>query len=105
MANREILGKTIDVNDEGYLTDHNQWSEELALEIAKDEGIESLTDKHWKVIKYLRKYFAENNDMPTIRNLKKTGIIPVKELYILFPDGPLKKSSKIAGLPKPSSCI
>jgi tRNA 2-thiouridine synthesizing protein E len=105
MATREISGTTVEVNEEGYLTDHTQWNREIAEEIAKEENIETLAEPHWKVIEHLRKYYSENNDMPTIRTLKKSGIVPVKELYSLFPGGPLKKASRIAGLPKPTSCI
>ena len=106
MATKEIAGVTVDVNDEGYLTNPAQWSREIAEAISKEEQIESpLTEKHWKVIEYLQKYFKENGKMPTIRNLKKSGIMPTKELYGLFPGGPLKKASKIAGLKKPESCV
>ena len=105
MATKEIAGNTIDVNEEGYLTDLGQWNETVAESIAKEEGIEQLTDRHWEVIKYLQKFFNENGSMPTIRKLKKSGVVETKELYSLFPGGPLKKSSKIAGLKKPESCI
>ncbi|MBC8385486.1 MAG: TusE/DsrC/DsvC family sulfur relay protein [Candidatus Cloacimonetes bacterium] len=105
MATKEIAGNTIDVNEEGYLTDLGQWNETVAESIAKEEGIEQLTDRHWEVIKYLQNFFNENGSMPTIRKLKKSGVVETKELYSLFPGGPLKKSSKIAGLKKPESCI
>lgn len=105
MATQEIAGTSVEVNEEGYLTDSTQWTREIAGEIAREESIETLADTHWKVIEYLRKYYSENNEMPTIRKLKKSGIVPVKELYALFPGGPLKKASRIAGLPKPTSCI
>ena len=105
MATQEISGTTVEVNEEGYLTDPARWNREIAGEIAKEEGIENLDEAHWKVIEYLRKYHAENGTMPTIRTLKKAGVVPVKELYRLFPGGPLKKASRISGLPKPTSCV
>ncbi len=105
MPAKEIAGNTVDVNEEGYLTDQSQWNEAIAEAIAKEEGIDSLTDRHWEVLKYLQQYFQDNGTMPTIRKLKKSGIVPTKELYSLFPGGPLKKSSKISGLKKPESCI
>ncbi|MDP3970133.1 MAG: TusE/DsrC/DsvC family sulfur relay protein [bacterium] len=95
----------VEVNDEGFLTDPTQWNKEIADAIAKEVNIPELTPKHWELIDYLRKYYTEKNDMPSIRFLKKNGIIPIKDLYSLFPDGPLKKASKIAGLPKPYSCV
>ncbi|MDP8204671.1 MAG: TusE/DsrC/DsvC family sulfur relay protein [Candidatus Tenebribacter mawsonii] len=105
MATKEIAGDTVDVNEEGYLTEFNQWNEVIGEAIAKEEGIDQMTDRHWEVIKYLQKYFEENNVMPSIRKLKKSGVVDTKEFYSLFPGGPLKKSSKIAGLKKPESCI
>ena len=105
MAQKEIAGKVVEVDDDGYLTDPAQWNEEIAKALASEEGIDTLNDDHWKVIKYLQEFYAEKEALPTIRTLKKAGIIAVKELYSLFPGGPLKKSSRIAGLLKPASCI
>ncbi|MFC2155002.1 TusE/DsrC/DsvC family sulfur relay protein [Acidobacteriota bacterium] len=105
MSNKEITGVTVNVNEEGYLTDPTQWTKEVAAAIAKEEGIEQLTDSHWKVIGFLQKDFRENGKMSTMRRIKKAGGIPTKELYQLYPDGFLKKASKIAGFPKPESCI
>ena len=105
MAAKEIAGSTVDVNEEGYLTEFKQWNEAIAEAIALEEGIEQLNERHWDVIKYLQKYFEENGAMPSIRKMKKSGVVDTKELYSLFPGGPLKKSSKIAGLKKPESCI
>ena len=105
MANKEIAGVTVDVNDEGYLTDATQWTKEIAAVIAKEEAIAELTDGHWQVIDFLRKDAEEKGGSPTIRRLKKVGGIDTKVLYELFPGGPLKKATKIAGLPKPASCV
>lgn len=105
MATKTIAGKQIDVNEEGYLTNPSQWTKEIAAEIARQEGIPVLTDNHWKVLDYLQKETRETGVMPTIRKLKSTGVMPTKELYELFPEGPLKKAAKIAGLAKPASCV
>ena len=99
-----IAGETIDVNEEGYLTDPEQWTPDVAREIAQVEGRE-LTDKHWEVLEYLREQYAEGAKL-TIRRIGKSDVVDsVKEFYDLFPDGPLKKASKIAGIPKPASCV
>lgn len=99
-----IAGETIDVNEEGYLTDPDQWTPDVAREIAAVEGIE-LTDKHWDVLEYLREQHAEGTKL-TIRRVGKSDVVDsVKEFYDLFPDGPLKTASKIAGIPKPASCV
>ena len=105
MAQKNIAGVTVDVNEEGYLSDSSQWTKEMAAEIAKEEGIKELTDGHWKVIEFLRKDAEESESSPTIRRLKKVGGIETKVLYELFPEGPLKKATKISGLPKPASCV
>ena len=103
MAEIKIAGVNITVNDEGYLTDTSQWNEDIAKEIANTEGIE-LTSKHWEVLNYLRE--QHNAGAPlTIRKIGKSGIVDIKGFYDLFPGGPLKKSSKIAGIPKPASCV
>lgn len=103
MADKNYAGVTISVNDEGYLIDPKQWSKEIALEIAKEEGI-TLTDKHFAVIDYLRDRVMKGEAL-TIRSIGKSGIIDTKGFYELFPGAPLKKATKIAGVAKPSSCV
>lgn len=94
---------TVDVNEEGYFTDPTQWTEEIANELAGKEGI-SLTEQHFAVLNFLRE--KHNEGVPlTIRKVGKSGIVNIKEFYQLFPGGPLKISSKIAGIPKPVSCV
>jgi len=104
MATKNIAGIDVNVNEEGYLVDHLQWTREVGEAIAKEEGIE-LTEQHWKVLEYLRKEVQENGTLPTIRRLTKSGVVDTKTLYQLFPNGPLKKAAKIAGLAKPASCV
>lgn len=93
----------IDFNEEGYFTDPSQWSEEIAIELATKENIE-LTDKHFEVLHFLRDKYNEGVAL-SIRKVGKSGIVNIKEFYKLFPGGPLKISSKIAGIPKPASCV
>ena len=101
--NTTIAGQEVDVNAEGYLTDLNQWTREIAMEIAEKEGV-AMADKNWEVIAWIQDQFR--NDVPlTIRKVGKSGVTDIKEFYALFPNGPLKKASKIAGIPKPASCI
>lgn len=98
-----LAGSAVDVNEEGYLTDRGQWNEEVAREIASQEGIE-LTGKHFEVLNFLRDQEAQGTKL-TIRRVGKSGIVSIKEFYDLFPGGPLKKASRIAGIPKPVSCV
>jgi tRNA 2-thiouridine synthesizing protein E len=103
MAQKTIAGKSIEVNDEGYLVNASEWTREIAAEMAKEEGIE-LTDKHYEVLEFLRQA-SEKGETLTIRKVGKSGITDIKGLYQLFPGGPLKLSSKFAGIPKPASCV
>jgi len=104
MATKTIAGVNVDVNEEGYLNDNSQWNKEIAATIAKEEGITELTPAHWKVIEFLQADCKEKGALPTIRRIN-VACVPTKEFYTLFPGGPLKKAAKIAGLPKPASCV
>jgi tRNA 2-thiouridine synthesizing protein E len=100
---KTIAGKTIAVNEEGYLTDFSQWNKEIGEEIAKENNI-ALTPKHWEVIHYVQDEFKKESPL-SIRKIGKSGVVDIKEFYALFPVGPLKTATKIAGIPKPASCI
>jgi tRNA 2-thiouridine synthesizing protein E len=93
----------IDVNEEGYLKNPSQWTPELGHEIAREANI-TLTDKHFEVLNWLRAKQADGVAL-SIRKVGNSGIVDIKQFYQLFPGGPLKISSKIAGIPKPVSCI
>ena len=103
MATKTYAGQTVEVNDEGYMVDPAQWNKQIAAEMAKEDGIE-LTDKHYEVLEFLRNA-NEKGETLTIRRVGKSGIVDIKGLYQLFPGGPLKLSSKFAGIPKPASCV
>jgi len=90
-------------NEEGYLKNHKEWNEDWAHETAVHYGIE-LTDKHWALLRWLRQKNEEGVAL-TIRKVSNSGLADIKQFYQLFPGGPLKVSSKIAGIPKPVSCI
>ena len=103
MTERNYAGICIDCSDQGYLTNLEQWNKDIAKEIAREEEI-NLNDQHWKVIEYLQDQCRKEVPL-TIRKIGKSGIVNIKEFYNLFPNGPLKKASRIAGIPKPVSCI
>jgi tRNA 2-thiouridine synthesizing protein E len=86
------------------MTNHAQWNRDVAAELAKELDIE-LTDAHWRVLDFIDKDFKDKGVVPGMRRMNKIGGIPTKELYTLFPDGPIKKAAKIAGYPKPVSCV
>ncbi|HAD14884.1 MAG TPA: sulfur relay protein DsrC [Saprospirales bacterium] len=100
---RNIAGVTIQVNEEGYLTSFQQWNQEVGTALAQEANI-NMSPRHWEVINYLQTEFK--NDVPlSIRKIGKSGVVDIKEFYQLFPIAPLKTASKIAGIPKPASCI
>jgi dissimilatory sulfite reductase related protein len=104
MPQKTINGATIEVNDEGYMTNHAQWNRQIAVALAQELGI-TLIDAHWKVLDFIDKDFKEKGVVPGMRRMNKVGNIPTKDLYALFPDGPIKKAAKISGYPKPASCV
>lgn len=103
MAEKTYAGIQISCNDQGYMTDLAQWTKDVGIEIAKEEEIE-ITDRHWEVLEYIQTQYR-NEVALTIRRIGKSGVVNIKEFYSLFPGGPLKKASRIAGIPKPVSCI
>lgn len=98
-----IAGVNVDVNEDGYMTDASQWTKEIAEGIAAEEGVE-LTDKHFELIEFIRNKVA-NGETLTLRGIGKSGVVNAKEFYAMFPGAPLKKATKISGVPKPTSCI
>lgn len=103
MVQKTITDNHLQINDEGYLENPDDWTEEIAEEFANELGI-TLTEKHFEVLYFLREQHASGVPL-TIRKVGKSGIIDIKGLYKLFPGKPLKYSSKIAGIPKPASCV
>ncbi len=101
----EYAGTNVDVNEEGFLVDSDQWNPEVAEAIAAESGIGSLTDMHWKVITFCREDAAREGQPPGLRRISKLSGVNMKELYQLFPKGPGKLAAKISGLPKPQGCI
>ena len=105
MTTKAYAGTEVDVNDEGFFTDPDQWRAEMAPEIAREAGVGDLTDRHWQVIDCTRREYTANGTGLTVRALGRTSGVGVKELYQLFPRGPAKLAARIAGIPKPRGCI
>ncbi len=107
----EMNGLAIETDEEGYLANRADWSEEIAAEMARTDDCE-LSENHWQVINFLRQYYDEYQIAPAVRVLtkaigKKLGPEKgnSKYLYELFPYGPAKQACKYAGLPKPTGCV
>ena len=105
MAEKEFGGKMLDIDEDGFIQDPSEWDQAVAADLAKTEGVDDLTDDHWKVVNYLREYYLEFNMAPMIRKLCKSTGFKLKEIYELFPSGPAKGACKVAGLPKPTGCV
>ena len=105
MSTISLAATDVELNEEGFFVHPEQWTEDMAQELASREGILELTDEHWKVIRFMRAEYLANGTGPTVRVLGKTSGVSIKELYQLFPKGPAKIAAKIAGIPKPRGCI
>jgi TusE/DsrC/DsvC family sulfur relay protein len=105
MTTTTVAGHDVELNEEGFFVHPEQWTDDMAPDLARAEGIDELSDQHWQVIRFMRKEFQEKGTGPTVRVLGKTSGVSVKELYALFPKGPAKVAAKIAGIPKPRGCI
>ena len=100
-----IADTPVDLDAEGFLTDPQQWNERVAAAIAREYGIDELTDRHWLVVRFMRDRYLRTGAAPSIRSLGKESEVAVKELYQLFPKGPAKLAARIGGIPKPTGCI
>ncbi|OOF81153.1 sulfurtransferase TusE [Rodentibacter ratti] len=107
----EVQGKQIETDSSGYLANTHDWNEEVTKAIAQQENIE-LSPAHWEVIYFVRDFYQEYNTSPAIRMLVKAmadklGADKGNSRYLqrLFPEGPAKQVTKLAGLPKPAKCL
>jgi tRNA 2-thiouridine synthesizing protein E len=105
MTTTSLAGIDVELNDEGFLVDPSQWTEAMAVDLARKEGIDPLSERQWQVIRFMRSEYLAKGTGPSVRVLGKTSGVPIKELYQLFPKGPAKTAAKIAGIPKPKGCI
>ena len=105
MSIERLAGVEVELNDEGFMVDPASWSEEIAVELARRDGIDPMSERHWQVVRFMREEYLSKGTGPNVRALGKTSGVPIKELYALFPKGPAKVAARIAGVPKPQGCI
>jgi dissimilatory sulfite reductase related protein len=105
MEMKELGGKQVEVDEDGFIQDPAVWDEAVAKSLAATEGVSEMTENHWKVVNYLRGYYIEFQMAPMIRKLCKESGFKLKEIYDMFPSGPAKGACKVAGLPKPTGCV
>ena len=104
MSLATIAGHEVNVDDQGFMTVYDEWTEEHGNALAANIGID-MTDRHWDTIRFLRDDFATEGETPTLRRVSTAGGIPTKELFQMFPKKPAKKMAYVAGLPKPKGCV
>jgi dissimilatory sulfite reductase related protein len=100
-----VKGKDVELDEDGFLVNPEDWNNDMAAYFATQEEVKDLTENHWKVINYLRDYFKKFGVAPMIRKLCKDTGFTLKEIYDMFPSGPAKGACKLAGLPKPTGCV
>ena len=105
MPTIELNGHVYAVDEDGFLEDPTIWSEEVATDLASTEGVERLSEDHWKLVHYLRNYYLEFGIAPMVRKLCKETGFKLNQVYEMFPSGPAKGACKVAGLPKPTGCV
>ena len=106
MPTIEVEGKTLEVNEEGFLVRPEEWTEDTARLLAKaEENLDELTAEHWAVVRYIRGYYLETKLAPMVRKMCQATGVPLMKIYDLFPSGPAKGACKVAGLPKPDGCV
>jgi len=95
----------IEVDEDGFMQEPDQWNEAVAKALATTEGVQEMTEEHWKLANYLRDYYLKFGIAPMIRKLCKETGFSLKKVYELYPSGPAKGACKVAGLPKPTGCV
>jgi len=105
MPTVELGGKQVDVDEDGFIQLPEVWSKEVAVDLAKTEGVPEMGEDHWKLVDYIRDYYAKFGIAPMVRKLCKDTGFKLKYIYEMFPSGPAKGACKVAGLPKPTGCV
>lgn len=105
MAIVDVNGHSVELDEDGFMVNLDEWNEDVAVYLAGTEDVDELTEDHWKLINYLKDYYKEYGIAPMVRKMCKDTGFKLKEIYDLFPTGPAKGACKIAGLPKPTGCV
>lgn len=100
-----INGRTYEVDEDCFLMDPEVWTEDVAKDFATTENIVEMSEEHWKLVRYIRKYYDSYGIAPMIRKVTRETGFDLDKMYALFPSGPAKGACKVAGLPKPAGCV
>ena len=105
MPEFQVGDVTLEIDEDGFIQEPERWNQDVAIALAKTEGVDDMTDEHWKLVNYLREYYLEYGIAPMIRKLCKATGFKLNKVYELFPSGPATGACKVAGLPKPTGCV
>jgi tRNA 2-thiouridine synthesizing protein E len=105
MADFVVGDVTLEIDEDGFIQEPEKWNEDVATALAQTEGVEDMSEDHWKLVNYLRDYYLKYGVAPMIRKLCKETGFKLNKVYELFPSGPAKGACKVAGLPKPTGCV
>ncbi len=101
---RVLDGRKIVFDGEGFFNDFDDWSEALFTILAGERGLTRITDRHWKVVRFLREFYAYHGRAPMNRQLREGTGLSVMEMEKLFPDGLKQGARRLSGLPNPKTC-
>jgi dissimilatory sulfite reductase related protein len=101
----QIGDKKIEFDKDGFMREPGLWDEEVAKAIALEEGIEEMSEQHWKLVNYIREYWKDHDLAPAVRLICNDSGIGVRQIYKLFTSGPARGACRVAGLPKPDGCV
>ena len=105
MPMQMLGGKEVEVDEDGFIQSPEEWTKEVAADLAKTEGVAEMGDDHWHLVNYIRDYYQKFGIAPMVRKVCKESGFKLKYIYELFPSGPAKGACKVAGLPKPTGCV
>lgn len=105
MPTFQVGDKSLEIDEDGFIQNPEEWDKDVAVALAKTEGVEEMTDEHWHLVNYLHEYYKKFGVAPMIRKLCKESGFKLNKVYELFPSGPAKGACKVAGLPKPTGCV
>ena len=101
----KVNDNIIEFDNDGFMAEPKLWDDKVARAIADEEGIDEMTEEHWKVVNFIRDYWKENDLAPPVRLLCKEAGVGIRQIYKLFTSGPARGACRVAGLPKPDGCV
>jgi len=105
MAVFSVNGRNYEVDEDGFLMDPELWNDDVARDFATTENVFDMTDDHWKLVRFIRKYYEAYGIAPMVRKATRETGFDTDRMYQLFPSGPAKGACKVAGLSKPAGCV